>query len=50
MYKQDLVRNNLQCLICHKTKQNKTNQMTDSRVMFGWGSPTSQYGGPDSVL
>ena len=25
MYKQDLVLNNLQCLICHKTKPNETN-------------------------
>ena len=25
MYKQDLALNNLQCLVCHKTKPNQTN-------------------------
>ena len=27
MYKEDLALNNLQWLICHKTKQNKTNRL-----------------------
>ena len=31
MYKKDLALNNLQWLICHKTKPNQTNQQLESK-------------------